>query len=470
MIFHKVQIFLNENKIKSLLYWMSDLIAYLETTIQALISPLEWIMLFTVIGGGIFLIILSKGVPFLKIQRAFKLLFHKERSIGISRFQALSAVLAATVGLGNISGVAIAIHMGGPGVLVWMWLTALIGMTIKFYSCTLAVQLRDLEDNGLPLGGPMFYMKLGIKKWGKTLAIWFSIAGLFGVLPAFTANQLTQTFMNVIEPDSFIAIGEFQWKFIVGLVLSIVSSFVVFGGLKSIVKVTSNLVPSMVALYFLMGIFILISNSDAIIPTFRLILKEAFNLETAVTGGFWGLVILGVRRAVFSNETGVGNAPMYHGQSQSSKGTDEGLVAMLGPLFDTILVCTITGLIVIISGAYQMPNLNGIVLTLEAFRRLFFGFGDQLLLLMVFVFGISTLFTYSYYGVKCFGFLTQKKWGVYYNYFYIGSIVFSALVTVEVVIGIIDLAFALMCIPNMIAVIYLSKLVNKEMRERKWIS
>jgi AGCS family alanine or glycine:cation symporter len=470
MIFHKVQIFLNENKIKSLLYWMSDLIVYLETIIQALISPLEWIMLFTIIGGGIFLIIHSKGIPFLKIRSAFKLLFHKEKSLGISRFQALSAVLAATVGLGNISGVAIAIHMGGPGVLVWMWLTALIGMTIKFYSCTLAVQLRDLEDDGLPLGGPMFYMQLGIKKWGKTLAIWFSIAGLFGVLPAFTANQLTQTFMNVIEPDALLAIGEFQWKFIVGLVLSIASSFVIFGGLKSIVKVTSNLVPSMVALYFLMGIFILISNSEAIIPTFRLILKEAFNLETAVTGGFWGLIILGVRRAVFSNETGVGNAPMYHGQSQSSKGTDEGLVAMLGPLFDTIFVCSITGLIVIISGAYQMPNLNGIVLTLEAFRRLFFGFGDQLLLLMVFVFGISTLFTYSYYGVKCFGFLTQKKWGVYYNYFYIGSIIFSALVTVEVVIGIIDLAFALMCIPNMIAVIYLSKLVNKEMRERKWIS
>jgi AGCS family alanine or glycine:cation symporter len=181
------------------------------------------------------------------------------------------------------------------------------------------------------------------------------------------------------------------------------------------------------------------------------------------------LVILGVRRAVFSNESGVGNAPMYHGQSQSSKGTDEGLVAMLGPLLDTVLVCTITGLIVIISGAYQTPNLNGIVLTLEAFRRLFFGFGDQLLLIMVFVFGISTLFTYSYYGVKCFGFLTKKKWGPYYNYFYVGSIIFSALVTVEVVIGIIDLAFALMCIPNMLALIYLAKGVKKEMRERQWL-
>jgi len=172
---------------------------------------------------------------------------------------------------------------------------------------------------------------------------------------------------------------------------------------------------------------------------------------------------------VFSNESGVGNAPMYHGQSQSEKGTDEGLVAMLGPLLDTVLVCTITGLIVIISGAYLVENLNGIVLTLEAFRRLFFGFGDVLLLIMVFIFGISTLFTYSYYGVKCFGYLTGNRWANYYNYFYIGSIIFSALVTVEVVIGIIDLSFALMCIPNMIAILYLSKHVKKEMRERQWI-
>ena len=160
---------------------------------------------------------------------------------------------------------------------------------------------------------------------------------------------------------------------------------------------------------------------------------------------------------------------MYHGQSQSKNGTDEGLVAMLGPLLDTILVCTITGLVVIISGAYKVENLNGIVLTLESFRRLFFGLGDILLLLMVFVFGISTLFTYSYYGVKCFGYLTKLSWGKYYNYFYVISIVFSALATVDIVVGIIDLSFALMCIPNMVAIIYLSTYVNKEMQKRKWI-
>ena len=448
---------------------MSQGIAFLENILQLLLSPLEWLMLLSVIGGGLYLLIHSKGVPLTKIKPAFQLLFSREQTPGISRFQALSAVLAATVGLGNISGVAIAIHMGGPGVLVWMWFTALLGMLIKFYSCTLAVQLRETEDHGEPLGGPMYYMKLGLKKWGRPLGLWFAVAGLFGVLPAFTANQLTQTFMDVTQPNTLLNLGSLQWKFIIGVLLAVASAVVIFGGLHAIVKVTANLVPLMVGLYFFMGLFILFSNAAEVVPTLQLIISEAFNLDTAVTGGFWGLVLLGVRRAVFSNESGVGNAPMYHGQSQTKQGTDEGLVAMLGPLLDTVLVCTITGLIVIISGAYRSPELNGIVLTLEAFRLLFFGFGDQLLLLMVFVFGISTLFTYSYYGVKCFGFLTSKKWGPYYNYFYIGSIIFSALVTVEVVIGIIDLAFALMCIPNMISLLLLAPHVKKEMQARKWL-
>ncbi|MAH82615.1 MAG: sodium/alanine symporter [Flavobacteriaceae bacterium] len=448
---------------------MDQIIKSIELMLSELIAPLEWLMLFFVIGGGLFLIIYSKGYPLTQIKRAFGLLIKKEKDQGISRFQALSAVLAATVGLGNISGVAIAIHMGGPGVLVWMWLTAILGSIIKFFSCSLSVQLREKESNGEPLGGPMYYMTLGIKEWGKPLAVFFSIAGIFGVLPAFTANQLTQTFMNVIDPNQYVLLGDLGWKILIGVILSIVSATVIFGGLRSIVKVTSNLVPFMVCLYFLMGVFILSKNASSIIPTFKLIFLEAFNTNTAVAGGFWGLIILGVRRAVFSNESGVGNAAMYHGQSQSSKGTDEGLVAMLGPLLDTVLVCSITGLIVIISGAYKIPELNGIVLTLEAFRILFFGFGDILLLLMVSVFGISTLLTYSYYGVKCFGFLTHSKWGNMYNYFYIGSIVFSAIVTVEVVIGIIDLAFALMCIPNMIAILWLSPHVKKEMQTRNWI-
>ena len=448
---------------------MNDFIAIIENILNQLISSLEWFMLIAVLGGGIYLCIVSKLYPLTKIKFAFNLLLSKNKNKGISRFQALSAVLAATVGLGNISGVAIAIHMGGPGVLVWMWVTAIIGMIIKFYSCSLSVQIRKLNDDGTILGGPMYYMSLGIKNWGKFLAIFFSIAGLFGVLPAFTANQLTQTYINVINPNDYISLGDFQWKLITGIILAIISSFVIFGGLKKIVKVTSSLVPVMVGLYFFMGLFILLHNYNLVFPTFKLIFIEAFNINTVVTGGFWGLIILGVRRAVFSNESGVGNAPMYHGQSQSKLGTNEGLVAMLGPLLDTILVCTITGLIVIISGAYLDESLNGIVLTLEAFRLLFFGFGDELLMLMVFIFGISTLLTYSYYGVKCFGFLTSIKYGHFYNYLYIFTIILSSVVTVELVIGLIDLSFALMTIPNMVAIIYLSKKVNKEMIKRSWI-
>jgi len=220
-------------------------------------------------------------------------------------------------------------------------------------------------------------------------------------------------------------------------------------------------------LYFSMGVFILLDNYSLVLPALSSIFSEAFNLHSAVTGGFWGLVLLGVRRAVFSNESGVGNAPMYHGQSETKEPIHEGLVAALGPLLDTVLVCSITGVIIIISGAYLGNDLNGISLTLEAFSRLFFGIGDKLLLLMVLVFGVSTLLTYSYYGVKCLDFLTNKKWGYVYNYVYLGSIVFSAVATVDVVIGLIDLSFSLMVIPNMIAIIYLSSKVKERILRLK---
>lgn len=435
--------------------------------LTTLIGSLEWVMLTLIMGGGFFLLFQSKGFALQQLPMSWRLLFTKESEKGISRFEALSAVLASTVGLGNISGVAIAIYMGGPGVLIWMWVTAALGAVIKFYSSSLAVMLREKEPDGSPLGGPMYYMSLGIPRYGKILAVWFSVAGLFGVLPAFTANQLTQTIEWVVQPNALLPLGELQWKIILGLVLVVISAWVILGGLKKIVAVTAKLVPLMVVLYFIMGLYILISQYNLILPALQSIVTEAFNLNTAATGGFWGLVLLGIRRAVFSNESGVGNAPMYHGQSQTKEPIHEGLVAALGPLLDTVLVCSITGLIIIISGSYLENDLNGIVLTLEAFNRLFFGVGDKLLLLMVLVFGISTLFTYSYYGVKCLDFLTQKKWGFLYNYIYLVSIVFSAVATVEVVIGIIDLSFALMCIPNMITVLYLSKRVKNRLEDAR---
>ena len=432
--------------------------------LNELIGSLEWVMLTLILGGGIYLLLQSKAYALWHIKKGGQLLFQKENDKGISRFEALSAVLASTVGLGNISGVAIAIYMGGPGVLVWMWITAALGAVIKFYSSSLAVMLREKEKDGSPLGGPMYYMTLGLPKMGKALAIWFSFAGLFGVLPAFTANQLTQTVVTVVQPDQYLPLGDLYWKIILGTVFVIIAAWVILGGLQKIVKVTAKLVPLMVMLYFSMGVFILFDNSSLVLPALNAIFTEAFNFNTAVTGGFWGLVLLGIRRAVFSNESGVGNAPMYHGQSETKEPIHEGLVAALGPLLDTVLVCSITGIIIIISGAYLGQEFNGIVLTLEAFNRLFFGIGDKLLLLMVLVFGISTLFTYSYYGVKCLDFLTQKKWGYVYNYIYLASIILSAIATVDVVIGIIDLSFALMCIPNMIAILCLSPKVKKRIK------
>ena len=449
---------------------MIEIISSIENYLSSILYPLNWVMFVLIIGGGLYLTIQSRGKPLLKINQAFRLLLSKDQSQkGISRFQALSAVLAATVGLGNIAGVSIAIHQGGPGVLVWMWLTAIVGSIIKFYSCSLSIKMRDNESYVEPLAGPMYYMKDGIKKYGKTLAIWFSVAGLFGVLPAFTANQLTQSYIDVLNPNQLIDLGEFGWKLIIGIILTILTSLVIFGGLKSIVKVTSGLVPLMVIIYFLIGLFILVSNYSIIPSTFKLIFVNAFDFNSAVVGGFWGLILIGIKRAVFSSESGVGLAPIYHGQSTTTKSTDEGLVAMLGPLLDTILVCTITGLIIIISGAHEIKELNGIVLTLEAFRLLFFGFGDYLLIFMISIFGISTLLTYSYYGVKCYGFLTKPEKGKHYNIIYIIAIIFSALATVEIVIGIIDIAFALMAIPNMIAILYLGKHITKEMKERSWI-
>jgi AGCS family alanine or glycine:cation symporter len=419
-------------------------------------------MLILIIGGGLFLLFDSKGFSLKKIKKGFSLLLEKNSEKGISRFEALSAVLASTVGLGNISGVAIAIHMGGPGVLLWMWITALLGSVIKFYSCTLAVKLRQKELNGEPLGGPMYYMTIGIPKFGPFLANWFCIAALFGVLPAFTANQLTQTVVQVIYPSSISSVDSLIYNGSFGLLLILVSGWVILGGLKKIVKTTSKLVPMMVILYLLMGGWVITDNITQIPYVMKTIIFSAFDFKTMYLGGFWGLVLLGIRRAVFSNESGIGNAPMYHGQSQTKNPINEGLVASLGPLLDTILVCSITGIVIIISGSYLDTELNGILLTLESFNRLFYGLGDIFLVFMVIIFGITTLFTYSYYGVKCLDFLTKKKYGFIYNYVYLASIFFSAISSVNFVISLIDLSFALMAIPNMISIIYLSKKVKKE--------
>ena len=437
--------------------------------LAAVLPYTEWVMLLLIVGGGLYLVAYSKLLPYRYFKHAILITSgkydHPDDPGEVSHLQALSSAVAATVGLGNISGVAIAIYLGGPGVVFWIWMTALIGICIKFYSCSLAIMFRDKDSEGNLQGGPMYYITMGMCKKARPLAVFFCIAGLFGVLPAFTTNQFTQTLMGVINPNETIAVfGDFNWKLGIGVVLSIITSFVIFGGLKKIAKVATAIVPFMVLLYLLAVIIIMAMNAGQIWPSLELILVEAFNFKTAVQGGLWGLIIIGIRRAVFSNESGVGNAPMYHGQSKTKEPIQEGLVAMLGPFIDTIVVCTLTAVVIILSGAYLDAESNGIVMTLIAFKKSLFGYGDVLLMIIVSAFALSTLFTYSYYGTKCLSFLTNVKVGKLYNYIYVGSITFAAVASVDLVVNLIDLSFALMVIPNMIAVLYLSPKVNVAMK------
>ncbi len=429
----------------------------------------EWPMFLLLIGGGLFLVFYSKFIPFRFFGHAIAITAgkydDKTAKGDVSSFQALSAAVAATVGLGNISGVAIAIHDGGPGVVFWIWITALLGMGIKFYSCSLSIMYRGTDSEGKLQGGPMYYIVKGLGEKWKPLAIFFCICGLFGFLGVFTANQFTETFMSVIKPSETIyALETETWKWTIGIVLALITSFVVFGGLTKIAKVASAVVPFMVFVYLAAVIVVMFLNASKVVPSLKLIFTEAWNFKTVVTGGFWGLIIIGVRRAMFSNEAGLGSAPMYHGQSKTDNPIKEGLVAMLGPFIDTILVCTFTAIVIILSGAYT-EDMSGIVMTLEAFKRTLFGYGDDLLMLIVTAFALSTLFTYSYYGVKSLSFLTNAKIGKLYNIYFVIMIIFAAVASLDLVKNLIDLSYALMVIPNMIAVLLLAPKVNIATKE-----
>lgn len=372
----------------------------------------------------------------------------------LSHFQALSSAIAATVGMGNISGVAVAIVAGGPGAVFWMWISALIGMATKFYTCSLAVMYRSEDEGGSLLSGPMYVITKGLGTQWKPLAVLFALAGLVGTLPAFTANQLTQTLVDVLDWND-------DYKWYIGIVLAGFASLVIMGGIKRIGVVASRLVPFMVVLYFITVITILVLQIEKIPDMFMLIFSDAFSGKAAAGGALGYLIKTGVKRAAFSNEAGIGTAPMMHGTAKTNEPIREGLVAMIGPAIDTLLVCTLTALAILSTGVWQNSNDNGISLTLEAFNSVLpYGLGDIVVVVMVLVFGLSTLFSYSHYGTTCLGFLTKPKYGKYYNYLYIVSIIIAAVVKIEFAINLIDSAFAIMAIPTVVSGLLLAPRVN----------
>jgi AGCS family alanine or glycine:cation symporter len=424
----------------------------------------DWPLLILLIGGGLFFLIYSKFTPFLYFKHAIDILRGKYDTVKtpgeLTHFQALSSALAATVGMGNISGVAIAIVTGGPGAVFWMWVSALFGMATKFYTCTLSVMYRDENKKGETVSGPMYTIKNGMSRKWKPLAIFFALAGLIGTLPAFTANQLTQTMVDV-----------FQWhgendKLYIGVALALIASLVIFGGIKRIGLVASRLVPFMVILYFIAVFAILFIQFEEVPKMFRLIFTDAFTGKAVAGGALGYLIKTGIKRAAFSNEAGVGTAPMMHGTAKTNEPVREGLVAMIGPAIDTIVVCTLTALAILSTGVWRDNTDNGITLTLKAFDSVLpYNLGNIILIIAMFVFAFSTLFSYSYYGVTCLGFLTKPKYGKYYNYFYIVSIVVAAVVKIEVAINLIDSAFALMAIPTIISGLLLAKKVNSAAKD-----
>ena len=428
------------------------------------------------VGGGLFFLIYSRFTPYRYFFHSINILRGKyddpDDPGDISHFEALASALAATVGLGNISGVAVAISIGGPGAVFWMWVSAVVGMATKFFTNTLAVMYRGKDTNGDIQGGTMYVITEGLGKKWKPLAVLFAVAGLFGPLPIFQANQVTQIVRDfLLVPNGLTdPTNHFNTDLISGIVILAIVSIVIFGGIKRVGKVASKMVPAMVVIYVSCVLVIIGQHFDVLGEYLLLIVTDAFrgdyyNGDAAFGGILGSLIVHGTKRAAFSNEAGIGTATLAHGAAKTKEPVREGLVAMMGPFIDTIIVCTMTALAILVTDVWKTGDDNGISLTASAFQEAIGPAGLYLLIFSVLVFGFSSLFTYSYYSTKCLGFLIGADKQKYFNYFYASAIIFGSVATINAVLNFTDGMFALMAIPTMTAGILLSPKVMAAARD-----
>lgn len=419
------------------------------------------------IGGGLFFLIYSGFVPFRYYGRAIKSLREKEdaKDGQISSFEALTSAIAATVGMGNIAGVAIALTMGGPGAIFWMWVSSVVGMATKFFEGTLTIVYRGKDSSGEAQGGPMYMIINGLGQKWKPMAVFFSVFGLFGTLCVMQSNQLTEAVITTFTTPAGIENTLFL-RFLIGVAICLIVAAVILGGIKRIAKISSMIVPLMVGMYFVLVFYIICTNLPEVPGVFASIFEGAFNFKAGF-GGFIGVAIIGARRAALVNEAGVGTASMMHGASKNDKPVKEGLIAMIAPSIDSGLVCTLTALAILIAGDYSAADgtIKGLEIALHSFESSIPGYGAYLLMLMVFIFAFSTMFSYSYYGVKCTGFLFGAKYAKYYNYFFLLMLVVAAMIPLETAVSLIDLAYALMAFPTMIMLFMLAPKAKKAMKE-----
>ena len=438
-------------------------------------------LFFLLIGGGLYLFISSGAVSIRRLPAALRELRSKPdkkaQNGQISSVQALASVVAATVGLGNIAGVAIALVMGGPGAIFWMWVSALVGMATKYHEGVLAIMYKGKDDQGNPQGGPMHIITRGLGPKWTPLAKFFAVAGLFGTLCIMNANQLTEAFMTTFTTPEGVASSNFltsvggylgldnvrTYRLLFGAAIAVIVGVVILGGIKRIARVATIMVPFMVGLYFLMVLFIIITNIEGVPGVFKSIFAEAFNLRAGF-GALAGIAIIGARRAALVNDAGIGTASIMHGASRNNQPVREGLIAMLGPSIDSGLVCTLTAIAILLCGNIDVEGVKGLEVAMKAFSNAIPA-GDILLICIVICFAMSSMFSYSFYGTTCANYLFGCRRGRYYAWAFLASLVVFAVVPLEAAVGACDLFYALMAIPTMVAILMLSPKVRKATNE-----
>ena len=418
-------------------------------------------LLVLLVGTGILLTFRLKLLQVFKLPQALGLIFSAKNdgSGDVNSFKALCTALAATVGTGNIVGVATAIKAGGPGALFWMWMAAFFGMATKYSECLLAVKYRTVDANGNISGGPMYYIENGLGKKYKPLAVMFAV---FGVLCAYFGIGTFAQVNSIVEITQISAGIPVVYT---GIALTVVVAAVTIGGLKSIATVAAKVVPAMALLYFLTTVGIMIVFADQVPAAIATVLNSAFT-PTAAQGGFLGATVMlamrsGVARGVFSNESGLGSAPIVAAAAKTKWAAEQGLVSMTGTFIDTIIICTLTGLSLVVSGVWCGP-LNGAAMTESAFTMAFPAFGSILLLVGLVLFAFTTILGWNYYGERCVEYLMGVKAILPYRIIFICLIACGPFLKLEEIWVLADIVNGLMAIPNLIALIALSGVVVAE--------
>lgn len=418
-------------------------------------------LLVLLVGTGILLTFRLKLLQVFKLPQALGLIFSAKNdgSGDVNSFKALCTALAATVGTGNIVGVATAIKAGGPGALFWMWMAAFFGMATKYSECLLAVKYRTVDANGNISGGPMYYIENGLGKKYKPLAVMFAV---FGVLCAYFGIGTFAQVNSIVEITQISAGIPVVYT---GIALTVVVAAVTIGGLKSIATVAAKVVPAMAMLYFLTTVGIMIVFADQVPAAIATVLNSAFT-PTAAQGGFLGATVMlamrsGVARGVFSNESGLGSAPIVAAAAKTKWAAEQGLISMTGTFIDTIIICTLTGLSLVVSGVWCGP-LNGAAMTESAFTMAFPAFGSMLLLVGLVLFAFTTILGWNYYGERCVEYLMGVKAILPYRIIFICLIACGPFLKLEEIWVLADIVNGLMAIPNLIALIALSGVVVAE--------